>query len=400
MSTLAVSQRARKVIASPMRKFLPFLQRAQQRGIKVYKLNVGDPDLAVPPIFFRAIRNYRSKTLSYAPSPGMLEHTTAWQKYYRQFGVRLKAENIIPTVGCAEAILFALLAVADPGDEVIVFEPVYTSYKSFSVMTGVKLVPITLSLENNFALPSLSVIEKKVTARTRAVVVVNPDNPTGKLWSRRELQSLIQLAKRRHLFVISDETYREIRFQGRPMCLLAERNARQHVILVDSVSKRFSMPGARIGCVASFNQEVMAAILKFAQARLSAGTLEQLATVPLLHRSQSYTRQIRQEYLRRRKVVTAGLRRIPGAIFKPAQGAFYQTVTLPVTDAEDFVKFTISQFHYQGRTVMVTPLQDFYMTKGLGKNQIRIAYVLNVKDLRQAMQILKKALEAYLKVKT
>lgn len=398
MKKLEVSQRARNVIASPIRKFLPLIQAAEKKGIRIFKLNVGDPDIKPSEQFFKVVKAYHQPTLGYAPSPGIAKHTAAWQKYYRQFGVDLEMNNIIPTVGCAEAIMLAMQAVCDAGDEIIVFEPLYTSYKSFSVMAGIKLVPVLLPIEKNFALPDIKSIEKRITKRTKAIVVINPDNPTGKLWSEKELSAVIKLAKKHNLFIISDETYREIRFDGKkPTCLLARKDARQNVIVCDSVSKRFSMPGARIGCVASFNKNVMQSILKFAQARLSAGTLEQLGTVPLLENSRGYTSKITKEYKRRRNVVAEGLSRMP-AVFKPAQGAFYQAVGLPVQDAEDFVKFMISRFHYKGKTVMVTPMQDFYISPNKGKNEIRIAYVLNTRDLKEAMEVLKRGLENYLKI--
>jgi aspartate aminotransferase len=309
--------------------------------------------------------------------------------------VELPTANIIPTVGCAEAIVLALQAVADSGDEVLVFEPLYVSYKSFSIMTGIKLVPVTLPIENNFALPDPFAIESKITGRTKAIVIINPDNPTGKLWSEGEIGILLDIAKKHNLFIISDETYREIRFSGQSYCMLSNPDARENSILVDSCSKRFSMPGARIGCLASFNDEVMQSVLKFAQARLSAPTLEQYGTIPLLENSRSYTDMVQKEYLKRRDTVSAGLSEIPGVVFKPAQGAFYQAVKLPVVEAEDFVKFMISEFSYEKQTVMVTPMQDFYITPGLGRNEIRIAYVLNSEDLKRAMYILRLGLEAY-----
>jgi aspartate aminotransferase len=395
MKTPKISQRAKKVIASPIRKFLPLIRQAESRGVKVFKLNVGDPDLAVPPQFMKAVKSYRLKTLGYAPSPGIAEHTAAWQKYYRQFGVALQPQEIIPTVGGAEAIFLALQAVADPGDEIIVFEPLYTSYKSFSVMTGIKVVPVRLKVENNFTLPPQESIERRIGKRTRAIVVINPDNPTGKLWSRQELLTIVKIARKYGLFVICDETYREIRFSGRPFCLLSEKLARRHAILVDSVSKRFSMPGARIGCVASFNREVMQSILKFAQARLSAGTLEQLATISLLENSKIYTSKIKKEYQKRRDVVFKALKKMPGVVCHKPMGAFYLVAKLPVKNAEDFVKFMLRDFNYRKQTVMVTPMEDFYITKGLGRSEIRIAYVLNTGELKKAMEVLKKGLEAY-----
>ena len=374
------------------------MQAAEKRGTHIFRLNVGDPDLEPPKRFFDVIRAYKEKTLGYAPSPGITRHTAAWLKYYKQFGVNLEMGNVIPTVGCAEAIMLALLAVADVGDEIIVFEPLYASYKSFSVIAGIKLVPVLLPIEKNFALPASSEIEKKVTRRTKAIVVINPDNPTGKLWSEKELSTVIKIAKKHKLFIISDETYREIRFDGKkPTCLLTRKDAHTNIIVCDSVSKRFSMPGARIGCVASFNTEVMQSILKFAQARLSVGTLEQLGTVPLLENSKGYTTKITKEYKSRRNIVAEGLNKMP-TVFKPAQGAFYQAVGLPVKDAEDFVRFMINKFSYKGKTVMVTPMQDFYITPGRGKNEIRIAYVLNARDLKEAMEVLRRGLEAFLKL--
>ncbi len=397
MSKLEVSKRAKNVIASPIRKFLPLMQQAQKEGVHIFKINVGDPDLEVPSQFFKVVKSYADKTLGYAPSPGIVRHSAAWVKYYKNFGVNLEMSNIIPTVGCAEAIMLALQAVADFGDEVIVFEPLYASYKSMSVMTGIKLVPILLPIEKNFALPDAKIIESKITKRTKAIVVINPDNPTGKLWTEKELATVIKIAKKHNLFIISDETYREIRFDGKkPVCLLTHKDARQNIVVCDSVSKRFSMPGARIGCVASFNKEVMASVLKFAQARLSAGTLEQLGTVPLLENSKSYTTKITKEYHKRRNVVAAGLSKMP-TVFKPAQGAFYQAVGLPVKNAEDFVRFMISEFRYKNKTVMVTPMEDFYITPGRGRNQIRIAYVLNTKALAEAMDVLRRGLEDFLK---
>jgi aspartate aminotransferase len=395
MPKLKISKRGQNVIASPIRKFLPLMQATEKRGVKVYKLNTGDPDLEVPPEFFKAVRVFRGKNLNYAPSPGYPEHVVAWQKYYKQFGVSIKPENLIPTVGCAEAILLAIQAVADAGDEIIVFEPVYVSYKSFSVMTGVKLVPVTLKTDNGFACPPVRDVEKKISRRTKAIVIINPDNPTGKLWSDDELEEILKLAKKHNLFVIADETYREIRFKGQSSCLLAKKAYRDRVVLVDSVSKRYSMPGARIGCLVSFNMDVMGAVLKFAQARLSAGTLEQFGLIPLLKHSKKYTEPVRAEYKRRRDAVYQALSKMPGVVCTKPEGAFYIVAALPVDSAENFVKFLIRDFKYKNETVMISPMRDFYITPGLGKNEIRIAYVLSTRDLKKAMEILRRALKAY-----
>lgn len=373
------------------------MRQAERRGLTVYKLNTGDPDLPVPKEFYRAIRAFRQRNLHYAPSPGYAGHIAAWQAYYRQFGIQLKGENIIPTVGCAEAILLALMAVADVGDEILVFEPLYVSYKSFAVMVGLTLVPVTLKTENNFALPKVLEIEKKISKKTKAVVIINPDNPTGKLWSETELETIVALALKHGLFVISDETYREIRFTGHPSCLLKKTKAQEHIILVDSVSKRYSLPGARIGCVASYNTDVMAVVLKFAQARLSTGTLEQFGVIPLLEHSARFTDPVRLEYQRRRDVVYNALLAMPGVVSSKPEGAFYIFAKLPVDSAEEFVKFLIGEFTYHGQTVMISPMQDFYITPGLGRNEIRIAYVLTTTKLKKAMKVLAEGLQAYQK---
>ncbi|MCX7120517.1 MAG: pyridoxal phosphate-dependent aminotransferase [Gammaproteobacteria bacterium] len=395
MTTPGVSQRGQQVIASPIRKFLPLMQDAQQRGIKVHQLNTGDPDLQTPDAFFDAIKSYPSQNLHYAPSPGIAAHVAAWIEYYRQFNVILEPKNIIPTVGCAEAILLALLAVADAGDEILVFEPLYVSYKSFATMIGLTLVPITLKNSDGFALPSMSIIESKITSKTKAIVIINPDNPTGKLWSDEELDVVVAVAKKHHLFIIADETYREIRFSGEASSLLSRDDARNHLILVDSSSKRFSMPGARVGCVASFNLDIMAAILKFAQARLSVGTLEQHALIPLLKNSKEYTNPVCAEYHRRRDIVYRALSTIDGVIASKPEGAFYIYASLPVDSAENFVKFLIRDFNHEGETVMLSPMSDFYITPGLGHTEIRIAYVLNIDLLSRAIDILRMALAVY-----
>ncbi|OGI86205.1 hypothetical protein A3A01_00240 [Candidatus Nomurabacteria bacterium RIFCSPLOWO2_01_FULL_39_17] len=390
-----VSSRGQKVIASPIRKFFPFIQEAEKKGIKVYKLNTGDPDLSVPASFFGEIRNYKNKNLPYAPSSGIREHITAWQKYYKQFGVELEPENIIPTVGCAEAIYLALLAVADVGDEILVFEPLYVSYKSFAIMAGIKLVPITLKAKDNFTLPATEFIESKITSRTKAIVVINPDNPTGKLWNDIELASVLNIARKHNLFVIADETYREIRFKGIPTCLLANKIAKENIILVDSVSKRFSMPGVRIGCVVSYNKEIMDTILKFAQARLSVGTLEQYALIPLLENSKKYTEPIRLEYKKRSEIVFQMLSEIKDVFVARPLGAFYINATLPVNSAEEFVKFMIKDFSLNNETIIISPMSDFYITEGLGINEVRIAYVLPVEKLKCSIDILSHGLKAY-----
>jgi len=392
-----VSKRADNVIASPIRKFLPLMLKAEQKGIKIFKTNVGDPDIMMPPILLQTIRKYSGKNLGYAPSPGIKEHTLAWVKYFSDLGIKLRPENIIPTVGGAEAILLAMIAVADINEEILVFEPLYTNYKGIAAMTNIKLVPVTLRVENNFALPPENEIIKKITKKTRAIVLINPNNPTGTAWTKKELETLTRIANKYNLFIISDETYREIVFEGHPTSLLKFSKARDKVIVVDSVSKRFSCPGARIGCVVSYNKDLMWAILKFAMVRLSVPSLEQLGLIPLLRNSKPYTKKITAEYKRRRNVVFEAFKKMPGVVCQQPQGAFYIIAKLPVKNAEDFVKFLLTKFRYKGKTIMVTPAEDFYVTKGLGKNEIRIAYVLNTQALKEAMITLRKGLEAYQK---
>jgi len=394
---LNTSKRVNKLIASPIRKFLPMVRAAEKKGVKFFKLNVGDPDIFAPKEILRGIKGYNNRNIPYAPSPGISEHVRAWLKYYALFGIKLKEENIVPTVGGAEGILLALMAVADVGEEIIVFEPLYPSYKGFAAVCNVKLVPITLKLENNFKLPAIQEIAKKINKKTRALVIINPDNQTGKVWSNQELKNIIQLARKNNLFIIADETYREIVFKGKPKSILNFSGARGNTLVVDSLSKRFSAPGIRVGALVSYHQKIMRAILKMAMIRLSVPTVEQLATVAILKNSKKYTSKIANEYRQRRNVVNDALKKMPGVLVSQPAGAFYQVAKLPVKDAEDFIKFLITKFRYKNKSVLVAPLEDFYVSQGLGRNEIRIAYVLNVKELKEALEIFKKGLEQYLK---
>lgn len=392
---LSLSRRTQQVIASPIRKFLPLVTTAEKNGVTVFKLNVGDSDIPAPAMFWRTLRTLPVGRIGYAPSSGIPQHVRAWMRYFTTFGVKLKPEQIIPTVGGAEAILLAMLAVTDPGDEIVVFEPLYTSYIGFAAMCGIKLVPIRLRVENNFRLPAEREIVKKISKKTKAIIVINPNNPTGTILSVTELQRIAQVARRHKLFVIADETYREIIFSGQPRTFLKYPRLEEHVIIVDSVSKRFSCPGARIGAVVSRNASIMQTILKLAMIRLSAPTLEQHALIPLLSCPKTFTRPITAEYCRRRDVVYAALQRLPGVVCKKPQGALYIIAKLPIDDAEAFVRFLLTDFRYRGKTVLVTPAEDFYLTPGAGKDEIRIAYVARVAALQQAMDILSRGLRVY-----
>lgn len=392
---LQISKRTQKIIASPIRKFFPYVLEAEKKGIEVIKLNVGDPDLETPGIFWKGIKNYKSKNLPYAPSPGISEHVLAWVKYYADFGVKLQTRNIIPTVGCAEAILLAILAVTDPGDELLVFEPLYSSYKGLAAMCDVKLVPVTLKVENNFSLPSQKEIEKKISKKTKAIVIINPSNPSGTILKPHEINLICAMAKKHILFIISDETYREIVFKEEAFTFLKMKNFSSHVIVVDSASKRFSCPGARIGCIVSHNQDVMAGVLKIAQTRLSAPTLEQYALIPLLKNSKKYTKEIVKEYKKRSEVVFEELSKIPGVVCRKPQGAFYIIAKLPIDDSDKFITFLLKDFQHNKKTVLITPAKDFYVSNNLGKNEVRIAYVLKSSELKEAMQILRSAIKEY-----
>ncbi len=390
------SIRTQKLMASPIRKFLPLVKEAEKKGIKVYKLNVGDPDIKPPASFIAEIKKYKKPNISYAPSPGITEHVDAWVKYYATFGVKIKPENITPTVGCAEAMLLALITVANPGDEILVFEPLYTSYKGFAEISNVKLVPITLKVENNFYIPSQNEIEKKITKKTKAILVINPNNPTGTVLAEKEIKTIIKVALKHNLFLISDETYREIIFEGKPTSLLKYPKIKNHLIVLDSASKRFSMPGARVGCMISLNKDISWAILKLAMIRLSVPTLEQYGLVPILKNSKPYTKKLVIEYKKRCDIVFNALSKMPGVECKKPKGAFYIMAKLPVKNAEDFIKFMLTEFNDNGKTVLVTPAAEFYITKKIAKDEIRIAYVLNVKELKEAMAILQKGLNEYL----
>src|SRR3989338_1495567 len=394
---LNTSKRVNKLIASPIRKFLPMVRAAEKKGVKFFKLNVGDPDIFATKEILQGIKKYGNKNIPYAPSPGISKHVQAWLKYYALFVIKLKEENIVPTIGGAEGILLAMMAVADVGEEIIVFEPLYTSYKGFAAVCNVKLAPITLRVENNFKLPAIQEIAKKINKKTRALVVISPDNPTGKVWSNQELKNIIKLARKNNLFIIADETYREIVFEGKPKSILIFPAVRNNALVIDSLSKRFSAPGIRLGALVSYNQKVMRAILKIAMIRLSAPTIEQLATVAILKNSKKYTSKIANEYKQRRDIVNDALKKMPGVLVSQPVGAFYQVAKLPVKNAEDFIKFLITEFRHKNKSVLVAPLEDFYVTRGLGRNEIRVAYVLNIKELKEAMEIFKKGLERYLK---
>lgn len=364
------------------------------------KLNIGQPDLHTPQKILKSFRKFKTDIVLYAPSAGLPETIEAWRTYYHSHGLYIQSEEIIITSGGSEALMFAILATCDPDDEILVFEPFYTNFAGFAAIAGVKLVPIKLSLDNEFDLPEIDEIKKLITVKTKAVILNNPNNPTGVVYSKNQIQKIVNLCYRQNLFLISDEVYREFIFNDQPhVSVLNFPEIADRTIVIDSVSKRFNHCGGRVGCLVSRNRELMAQILKMAQARLSVPTLEQLSVIPLLLKPREYTDSVKEEYRRRRNAVVEELNKIHGVKFIEPQGAFYIMVQLPVDDSEELVKFLLNDFSDNKQTVMVTPAQGFYMTPEAGKKQIRIAYVLDEKKLRRAVELLRLGVMAYNKRK-
>ena len=397
LSKVALSRRAIETPASPIRRLVPYADRAKARGIKVYHLNIGQPDIETPAEMMDAYRNVDIKVLSYGPSQGLKEYIDALVPYYSRVGIDVRAQDILVTTGGSEAIMFALDTVADAGDEVIVPEPFYTNYAGFASTASVKLVPVTCLAETGFALPPKAEFERVITSKTRAIIYSNPGNPTGAVFTRPELEMLADLCVERGLYLIGDEAYREFIYDDdtEHTSVLNLAGIEDRAILVDSVSKRYSACGARIGCVISRNAELMAAVLKFGQARLCPPTVDQLAAMAAVKVPDSYFAEVRREYQSRRDLVCDAIAKIPGAICRKPGGAFYVVPKLPIRDGEEFAIFMLEEFQLDNETVMVAPAEGFYGTPGMGKDEVRIAYVLNCDDLARAMKILAAGVEAY-----
>ncbi len=393
---LTLSKKAQAMPASPIRKLVPFADAAKKRGIKVYHLNIGQPDIESPEEALEAVKNNKLKVVSYAKSGGNDSLREGVARYYQRIGINVEAADINITNGGSEALQIALSVTCDPDDEVIVFEPFYTNYNSFALQNDVKLVPITTHIEDGFALPPMSEVEKHITPKTKGVVICNPGNPTGCLYTKKALLELGEIARKYGLFIFADEVYREFCYTDEPhFSCMHIPGLEQNVILLDSVSKRYSLCGARIGYLVSRNKEVMAAVMRYAQARLCSPSYGQIAAEGALDAPASYFKAVRDEYIHRRDVLIDGLQKMKGVIAPRPMGAFYAAAQLPVDDAEKFAKWLLEEFNYNGETVMVAPMAGFYATKGLGTNQIRLAYVLKEEDLRHALVCLEKALETY-----
>ena len=381
---------------SPIRKLVPYAEAAKKRGVHVIHLNIGQPDIKTPKVALDAVRNHNIDVLAYSMTEGSEQYRQKIAAYYAKNDIQVTSKDLIVTTGGSEALYFTMGTIMDAQDEIIIPEPFYANYNGFATASGVKVVPIVSSIENNFALPPIADFEKLITPKTKAILICNPGNPTGYLYSKEEIQQLAKLVKKHNLFLIADEVYREFTYEGREhYSILQEQGLEEHAIVVDSVSKRYSMCGARIGCLVSKNKEVIQTALKFAQARLSPPTFAQIASEAALETPQSYFDEVKKEYVSRRDILVAELQKLDDVKVAVPQGAFYCVVELPVKDADDFAQWLLEKFEADGNTVMVAPASGFYATKGMGKNQIRIAYVLEKELLVKAVQILGKGLKLY-----
>ncbi len=391
-----ISQKAVDMPASPIRKLVPYAEIAKKQGKIVYHLNIGQPDIETPEVALEAVRTMDRKVIEYSHSAGFESYRNGLAAYYQKTGINVNAEDILITTGGSEALIFGFMTTCNPGDEVIIPEPFYANYNGFAVMAGLNVVPVTAAIENGFALPPVEEIEKKITSKTKAIVICNPGNPTGYLYSKEELEQLRDIVKKHDLFLFADEVYREFCYDGAiPFSTMNLEGIENNVIMIDSVSKRYSMCGARIGALITKNKEVMAAALKFGQARLSPPTIDQIASEAALNTPQSYFDDVVAEYVERRNIMVDGLNKIPGVFCPKPSGAFYCVAKFPVDDAEKFCQWLLEDFSFEGQTVMMAPANGFYSSKGLGQQEARIAYVLNQDALRSAVKCLEEALKVY-----
>ncbi|MGM0600580.1 MAG: pyridoxal phosphate-dependent aminotransferase [Candidatus Rifleibacteriota bacterium] len=394
-----ISARAQNMQASPIRKLLPYATAARKKGVNVFPLNIGQPDIATPEPIREAIRNFDQEVLAYSPSQGEDFLLESFARYYQNNKINLEPEDIIVTTGGSEAIFFAFLSICDPGDEVIVFEPFYTNYNGMAYETGVTLKALTTYAEDGFQLPPVETIEKAITPKTRAILICNPNNPTGTVYSRKTLEDLAYLAKKHEIYVMADEVYREFTYDGLKHTSITQiEGMDEYAILIDSISKRYSACGARIGVVASRNKEVMQSCLKFAQARLSSPVVEQWGARAGLMMDPDYFVPILLEYQKRRDTVMEGLSKAEGVVCKTPTGAFYVIAKLPIKNAEKFAQWLLTDFQFNGNTVLVAPAAGFYATPGKGLNEIRISYVLESEKLEKAMQALAEAIKQFRKI--
>lgn len=391
-----ISERAIEMPSSPIRKLAPLAVSAKERGVHVYHLNIGQPDLPTPEEGLEALRHIDRKVLEYSPSQGFRGYREKLTKYYEKYNIHLSADDIIITAGGSEAVLFAFLSCLNPGDEIIVPEPAYANYMAFAISAGAVIRTIATTIEEGFSLPKVEKFEELINERTRAILICNPNNPTGYLYTRREMNQIRDLVKKYDLYLFSDEVYREFIYTGSPYISACHlEGIEDNVVLIDSVSKRYSECGIRIGALITKNEKVRTAVMKFCQARLSPPLIGQLVAEASLDATEEYCRDVYDEYVERRKCLIDGINRIPGCYSPIPMGAFYTVAKLPVDDAEKFCAWCLTDFEYEGETVMMAPAAGFYTTPGAGRDQVRIAYVLKKEDLTRALVVLSKALEAY-----
>jgi aspartate aminotransferase len=391
-----ISKKGLKMPESPIRKLVPYAEDAKKRGTKVFHLNIGQPDIKTPQVALDAVKNNTIQTLAYARSEGSEEYRNKLVNYYKKHKVNVTSDNIVVTTGGSEALLFTIGSITDPGDEIIIPEPFYANYNGFSTASGVTVVPVISKIEDNFALPKIEDFEKLITAKTKAILICNPGNPTGYLYSKEEIQKLKEIVLKHDLFLIADEVYREFTYDGlQHTSVMALDGLEQNSIIIDSVSKRYSMCGARIGCIVSKNDDFIKTAIKFAQARLSPPTYALIASEAALDTPQQYFDDVKEEYVERRNTLITELSKIDGVKVANPKGAFYCVAELPIKDADHFAKWLLEDFSFNNETVMVAPASGFYSTPGEGKNQIRMAYVLNKKDLIRSVEILGEALKVY-----
>jgi len=391
-----VSIKGQQMPESPIRKLVPYAEIAKKKGNKVYHLNIGQPDIKTPEVALQAVKNADISVLEYSHSAGFESYRTKLSSYYKNHGLPIDTQDIIITTGGSEALLFAMGSTMDSGDEIIIPEPFYANYNGFSTASGVTVVPVISGIETGFALPPIEAFEKLITSKTKAILICNPGNPTGYLYSKEEILKLAEIVKKHDLFLIADEVYREFIYDGEThFSVMNVPGLEEHAIMIDSVSKRYSMCGARIGCIVSKNKEVMATAMKFAQARLSPPTYAQIASEAALDTPQSYFDDVISEYKERRDVLISELQKIDGITVAKPKGAFYCIAKLPVDNADNFAQWLLESYDFNGETVMVAPAAGFYSTPNVGLDEVRIAYVLKKEDLIKAVQILKEAITVY-----
>ena len=392
----AISKKGLKMPESPIRKLVPYAEDAKKRGTKIFHLNIGQPDIKTPQIALDAVKNNTIKTLAYARSEGSEEYRNKLVKYYKKHSIEVTSDDIVVTTGGSEALLFTIGSITDPGDEIIIPEPFYANYNGFSTASGVTVVPVISKIEDNFALPKIEDFEKLITKKTKAILICNPGNPTGYLYSEEEIKKLKEIVLKHDLFLIADEVYREFTYDGlKHSSVMSLDGLEQNAIIIDSVSKRYSMCGARIGCIVSKNNAFIKIAIKFAQARLSPPTFALIASEAALDTPQKYFDDVKEEYVERRNTLITELNKIEGVKVANPKGAFYCVAELPVKDTDHFARWILEEFNYNNETVMVAPASGFYSTPGEGKKQVRIAYVLNKKDLVKSVEILAQALKKY-----